>query len=259
MSFQGDAPYGVSRSQDTTGIDTTNADWRIAIGSAVIAYLLTNGEITVRNRDAVESVIRTLGAQGQAIVSIVVLDDNATIDSNVTQMNFAAGIAVQEVSPGVINILIPSAAIVTAMLANAAVTPAQLDRGYRSNGLIQAGFVSIGSRVLSGSVSAQSLYNVPNLVNGVTYDGFIAMDWRVYATGGVPSDGAFTMTAGGYTTTGNAVQSDSGVDSTVHMFQTVSFTQSSGSPFSLQWGWNWTDGTLQVTGASMMEWFLVPR
>src|SRR6476659_7622527 len=101
MSFQGNAPYGVDRDQDTAGIDTTIPDVRVAIGSAVIAFLLTNGEITVRDRDAVESVIRTLGSRGEVTVSILVQDDSATIDANVTQMNFTAGIAVIDTSPGV--------------------------------------------------------------------------------------------------------------------------------------------------------------
>lgn len=289
MSFQGDNPYGTTGGDDNPLLSQTPDDVRIAIGSSYVAYLLINGPITVRDIAAIQNVIRTIGSRGeQSIMGTVVKNNSAVIDSNVTEFDFNAGFVVTQVSPGVVLVQVPNAGIVQAMIANGAignaqlanlavtagklansavgtnqiasgaVTPSRLDRTYREGATANPrvhGFASLGARTINSSVVNQSNITI-NFVPGVSYSGSVRWVFRGFAVGGTPADGAFRTSVAGVVQVWSQTQFDSGVDQPIEVVQ--HYDTSGGSSLDASWGYNWTDGTFQITTASFVEWDFIP-
>ena len=122
MTFRGDSPYGTTAEQEDMLLPFDPADVRIAIGSAHVTYLLINGPLTIRSRADIESVIRTIGSRGEVTVALIIQDNGATIDNQVTQIDATSGIRIVPISPGIVAIDIQPGGISAAMLADAIVT-----------------------------------------------------------------------------------------------------------------------------------------
>lgn len=174
--FLGPDPYGTSGNDDLTKPQSP-VDIRLSIGRTHLAYLLVNGPLTIRDRDAVEAVIRTLGARGEETVTIIFRENGAIIDNNVSDVDAQDGILAQQISPGVILLKIPTAGLTSDMLADSIVTASKIAANAVTTNAIADGSITT-PKIANGAV-VQASINSHAVTNSELGNG--AVDWRVIA------------------------------------------------------------------------------
>ena len=158
FGYPGQQQYGTSGGSGTI---PDAGDYARAEGRVYQAFLILNGPQTIRDREAVESVIRVIGETGGSLVAIVALENGGVVDSNVTQMDFGAGVVAAQVSPGVV--LITVSGIATAMITDGAVTEAKiLDLAVTTNKLADNAVTN--SKIANAQVTTAKIAN--NAVTG---------------------------------------------------------------------------------------------
>ncbi|MGI8405615.1 MAG: hypothetical protein ACR2OE_12790 [Thermomicrobiales bacterium] len=159
--FRGMDKYATPGGDDSIITPQTPPDTRLAIGQTHITYVIVNGPITVRNRDAVEQVIRTLDSRGGQTMTIITRNNGAIIDSNTGDMSYNAGLRVVQVSPGIIQIDIPPSAITTAMLTDALITAQKIAAGAVGTTALADGAVTTAKlgpgAVMSGNMATNAI------------------------------------------------------------------------------------------------------
>lgn len=129
LVWHGDDPLGTPGGIETLDTPSDAPDIREAFGQVCTYFLLVNGPIDIRDRAAIERVIRTIGARGEYTMGLILQDDGTNVDSNVTTINTGAGIQTTQVSPGVVLMEVGTGFITSAMLADAIVTASKLAAG----------------------------------------------------------------------------------------------------------------------------------
>lgn len=184
FGFPGQNLYGTAGGSGTI---PDAGDVALGEGRTFTAFLILTGPQTIRDREAVESVVRIIDESGGSLLAIVVLENGGVVDSNATQIDFGSGIVATQVSPGVVLITvngitsamitdgtiqggdIAAGAIDTAQLADFAVTAAKLDDLAVTTGKINDGAVTaikLADNILSddfvaaGGGDGDPLFNV---------------------------------------------------------------------------------------------------
>lgn len=137
MPFSGPDPYGTPGGNDDLDKPQTPDDVRIAKGGSYIAFLVINGPLTVRNRSAIEQIVRTLGSRGEYSMALVIQDNGGNIDVAANTLDFGAGIRAVQVSPGIVRIDIPDGGITEGMI------PDTITRDSEMNAAISRAFTSM--------------------------------------------------------------------------------------------------------------------